>query len=162
MSFDFPKRWVILDIHIHWFMGSLFQIVYTSVASESFSMADLKELLKGSVHRNTQAGITGLLLYYDGTFMQTLEGEESVVIALFAKMSRDRRHHHVIPLIHAPINRRDFSESAMAFQDLDAPELRKLPGYSDFLNTPLNVDLLEPDIQPVLQLPGCMPGGRRS
>src|ERR1700690_4104332 len=127
-------------------MGPLFQIVYTSTAIESFSRADLTELLKGSVQRNTRAGITGLLLYYDGTFMQTLEGEESVVIALFAKISRDPRHHHVIPLIHGWIKRRDFSESAMAFRDLEAPELRKLPGYSDFLNTPLNGDLLAPDL----------------
>jgi len=127
-------------------MRSLFQIVYTSTAAELFSRAELNELLKGSVQRNTRAGITGLLLYNDGTFMQTLEGEEAVVIALFAKINRDPRHHHVIPLIHEPIERRNFSNSAMAFRDLDAPELRNLPGYSEFLNTPLNGDLLAPDI----------------
>ena len=127
-------------------MGSLFQIVYTSTAAELFSRAELNELLKGSVQRNTRAGITGLLLYKDGTFMQALEGEEPVVIALFAKISRDRRHHHVIPLIHGPIEQRNFPNSAMAFRDLDAPELRNLPGYSEFLNTPLNGDLLAPDI----------------
>jgi len=141
-----------LDIDIHWVMGALYQIVYTSTASESISRADLMELLQGSVQRNTRAGITGLLLYYDGTFMQTIEGNGSVVIALFAKISRDPRHHHVIPLIHGPINRRDFSDSAMAFRDLNAPELRKLPGYSDFLNTPLNGDLLAPDISKGQQL----------
>ena len=127
-------------------MGRLFRIVYTSTATELFSRAELNELLKGSVQRNTRAGITGLLLYNDGTFMQTLEGEEAAVIALFSKISRDPRHHHVIPLIHEPIIRRDFSSSAMAFRDLDAPELRNLPGYSEFLNTPLNGDLLAPDI----------------
>ncbi len=133
-------------------MGALFQIVYTSTASESFSRADLMELLKGSVQRNTRVGITGLLLYYDGTFMQTLEGDGSVVIALFAKICRDPRHHHVIPLVHGPITRRDFSDSAMAFRDLNTPGLRNLPGYSDFLNTPLNGDLLAPDISRCQQL----------
>ena len=130
----------------------MFQIVYTSTAIESFSRADLTELLKGSVQRNTRAGITGLLLYYDGTFMQTLEGEESVVIALFAKISRDPRHHHVIPLVHGPITRRDFSDSAMAFRDLNRPELQNRPGYSDFLNTPLNEDPLVPDLSRCQQL----------
>ena len=133
-------------------MDCLYQIVYTSTATESFSRTDLTELLKGSVARNTRAGITGLLLYYDGTFMQTLEGEEPAVVALFAKISRDPRHHHVIPLMHGPIHRRDFSNSAMAFRDLDAPELRDLTGYSDFLNTPLNGDLLAPDISRCQQL----------
>ncbi len=139
-------------MHIHWVMGSLFQIVYTSTASKSFSRSDLKELLQGSVRRNARAGITGLLLYNDGIFMQTLEGGEPAVIALFAKISRDPRHHHVIPLIHGPISRRDFSNSAMAFRDLNAPELRTLSGYSDFLNTPLNGDLLAPDLTRSQQL----------
>jgi len=133
-------------------MESLYQIVYTSTAIESFSTADLKELLKGSVQRNTRAGITGLLLYNDGTFMQTLEGEKPLVITLFAKICCDPRHHHVIPLIRGPICRRDFSHSAMAFRDLNAPELRNLPGYSNFLNTPLNGDLLASDIPRCRQL----------
>ena len=127
-------------------MESLYRIVYTSTATEPLGRTELMELLKGSVQRNTRAGITGLLLYNDGTFMQTLEGEEEVVIKLFAKISRNPRHHRVIPLIHEPIERRNFSNSAMAFRDLDAPELRNLPGYSEFLNTPLNGDLLAPDI----------------
>ena len=56
-------------------MGSLYQIVYLSTATEPFSKAQLMELLEGSVRRNTVAGITGLLLYRDGAFMQALEGE---------------------------------------------------------------------------------------
>lgn len=127
-------------------MGSLFQIVYTSTASKLLSQTELRELLKRSVQRNTQAGITGLLLYKDGNFMQALEGEEPAVIALFAKISRDPRHHHVIPLIHESIEQRNFPNSAMAFRDLDTAELRNLPGYSEFLNTPLNGELLAPDI----------------
>ena len=127
-------------------MGSLFQIVYTSTATDSFGSAELKELLKGSVQRNTRAGITGLLLYKDGTFMQVLEGEEPVVKALFARISRDPRHHHIIPLIQGPTEQRHFPDSAMAFRDLDTTELRKLPGYSEFLNTPLNGDLYAKDI----------------
>jgi hypothetical protein len=127
-------------------MEDLFQVVYTSTAAESFSRAELVELLKGSVQRNTRAGITGLLLYQDGTFMQALEGEEAAVIALFAKISRDPRHHHVIPLIHGPIQQRNFPNSVMAFRDLNTTELRNLPGYSEFLNTPLNGDLHAADI----------------
>jgi len=133
-------------MHILWIMGSLFQIVYTSTVAESFSRAELKDLLQSSVQRNTQAGITGLLLYRDGAFMQALEGEEPAVIALFARISRDPRHHHVIPLLHERIERRNFPSSAMAFHDLDTTDLRDLPGYSEFLNTPLNGDLLKPDI----------------
>ncbi|HTV63102.1 MAG TPA: BLUF domain-containing protein [Verrucomicrobiae bacterium] len=125
---------------------ALFQIVYVSTASEDFSRAALLSLLKESVGRNTRAGITGLLLYKDGCFMQALEGEEPAVISLFSKISRDPRHHHVIPLIHETIDQRYFPNSAMAFRDLGTAELNNLPGYSEFLNTPLNGDLLAADL----------------
>ena len=127
-------------------MEMLFQIVYTSTATDLIGGAELKEMLKGSVQRNKKAGITGLLLFKDGCFMQVLEGEKPAVQALFAKICRDPRHHKIIPLIQEPIERRQFPDSAMAFPNLDAPKLRELPGYSEFLNTPLNGDLLAKDI----------------
>jgi hypothetical protein len=125
---------------------ALFQIVYSSTAAKSLGRTELMDLLKGSVQRNARAGITGLLLYKDGAFMQALEGEEEAVIKLFSKISRDPRHHHVIPLMHEPIERRHFPNSAMAFRDLETPELRSLPGYSEFLNTPLDGELLKNDL----------------
>lgn len=127
-------------------MGNLFQIVYTSTATDSFSRGDLQAMLKGSVQRNKLAGITGLLLFKDGCFMQVLEGEEPAVKTLFGKISRDPRHHHVITLVQEPKPQRDFPDSTMAYRDLDTPEIRNLPGYSEFLNTPLNGDLFSKDI----------------
>jgi Sensors of blue-light using FAD len=124
----------------------LYQIVYTSTASVGFGKAELTELLKGSVRRNKQAGITGLLLYKDGMFMQALEGEDEAVLMLFEKICRDSRHHHIIPLLREPIKRRNFPNFSMAFRDLNVLETRKLPGYSQFLNTPLNGELLANDI----------------
>lgn len=110
------------------------------------------DLLKGSVQRNARAGVTGLLLYKNGHFMQALEGEESAVIKLFSKISRDPRHHHVIPLMHERIEQRHFPNSAMAFRDLEMSELRNLPGFSEFLNTPLNGELLRNDLAKCQQL----------
>jgi len=127
-------------------MGSLYQLVYTSTATEPFGKAELTELLKGSVRRNIRAGITGLLLYQGGAFIQALEGEKAVLMELFEKISHDPRHHHIIRLIQGPIQERNFPNSAMAFRDLNSPELRKLPGYSEFLNTPLDGELLAKDI----------------
>ena len=127
-------------------MGLLYQIVYLSTATGPFSKAQLTALLEGSVRRNTAAGITGLLLYRDGAFMQVLEGEKAAVTEVFEKISHDPRHHHVMRLIHEPITQRHFPDSAMAFRDLESPELRNLPGYSEFLNTPLDGELLAKDI----------------
>lgn len=144
LPFDlFQDRWNDDSVRV---LGQFFQIVYTSTASVSFSRVELMALLKGSFERNTRAGITGLLLYQDGSFMQVLEGEEPVVKALFAKICRDPRHHSIIPLIREQIEERNFPGSAMAFRDLDASELREQPGYSDFLNKPMNGNLLAMDL----------------
>lgn len=127
-------------------MKSLFQIVYASTAAESFGKPELMELLQSSVQRNQQAGITGLLLYKDGLFMQALEGEKPAVQTLFQKISHDPRHRNIIPLIQEPIEHRYFPNSAMAFRDLKSPELQDLPGFSDFLNTPLDGTSLKKDL----------------
>jgi hypothetical protein len=124
----------------------LWQIAYISTASLKFGMLELKVLLQGSVRRNTEAGITGLLVFKDGCFMQALEGEELAVKALFEKISKDRRHHGIICLINEPIQQRDFPNSAMAFPDLTAKEFRDTPGYSEFLNSHLNEEIWKWDM----------------
>ena len=142
MTFDFFKRiGKLAPITV-----ALFQIVYVSTASADFTRPQLVQLLKESVARNTRAQITGLLLYKDGCFMQALEGEEAAVISLFSRISRDPRHHHVIPLLHEPIQQRFFPNSAMAFHDLERGDLKSHAGYSEFLNTPLNGELLAADV----------------
>lgn len=127
-------------------MDRLFQIIYTSTASVQMRREDLRALLKGSHERNARAGITGILLYKDGNFMQVLEGEEQTVKTLFTKISNDRRHHGIIPLLQTPIPQRQFPDSSMAFHDLDHNANRDLPGYSEFLNTPLNGELFRNDL----------------
>ncbi|MEB0262865.1 MULTISPECIES: BLUF domain-containing protein [unclassified Mucilaginibacter] len=44
-----------------------------------FTTKQLKDLLKESRDNNIRVGITGLLLYNDGAFMQVLEGYEDPV-----------------------------------------------------------------------------------
>ncbi|HEU6447499.1 MAG TPA: BLUF domain-containing protein [Verrucomicrobiae bacterium] len=127
-------------------MEKLFQIVYTSTASVPLSREELRELLKGSHERNARAGITGLLLYKDGNFMQALEGGEIAVKNLFTKICDDRRHHGILTLIEGPIEHRQFPDSSMAFRDLNHEASRDIAGYSEFLNTPLNGDLLRKDL----------------
>ncbi|HKI69562.1 MAG TPA: BLUF domain-containing protein [Verrucomicrobiae bacterium] len=136
-------------------MANLLQVVYASTAVEHFGKPELVDMLKGSVCRNKRAGITGLLLFRDGCFMQVLEGEEQTVKALFTKIRHDPRHHNVISLLQEPIEERSFPNSAMAFRDLDSPELRELPGYSEFLNTPLDGECLKRDLPKCQRLVLC-------
>jgi len=127
-------------------MSSLFQLVYASTATHPFTMEELRELLKDSHHRNAKVGITGLLLYKDGNFMQVLEGDEVAVRRLFQKISVDPRHRGVITMLQGNIKERQFPNSSMAFRDLNSPESKAISGYSEFLNTPLDGELLSRDL----------------
>jgi len=112
-------------------------LVYVSSAVKPFSKSELVELLAQARRKNTRLGVTGLLLYRDGNFMQALEGEDKTVLALSDTIAADRRHKGLITLYKAPISERQFRDWAMGFHDLRSTEVSKIPGFSDFLNTPL-------------------------
>jgi len=118
-------------------MDNLFQLAYTSTASELFDKADLRNMLTEFNQRNLKTGITGILLYKDGHFMQILEGLGEVVTTMFGRISRDQRHHGILPLFQGTVQERQFPQWSMAFRDLNQPEDQGITAFSKFLNTPL-------------------------
>ena len=113
------------------------QIVYVSSAVRLMSRDELLALLEQSRAKNAHLGITGLLLYRDGNFMQAIEGPVEAVNALHTTISGDPRHHGIITLLNTPVTERDFPDWSMGFRDLADPALAQLPGYSEFMNVPL-------------------------
>lgn len=109
----------------------MFYLVYASSATRPFSEADLSDLLETSRENNARLGITGMLLYKDGNFMQVLEGEEETVRALYEKIGTDPRHDGAITLHQSFAQERQFPDWSMGFRNLDSPELRTVPGYSE-------------------------------
>src|SRR4051812_19629690 len=107
---------------------SLFHLVYVSSAVSAFSEADLVKLLERSRTKNQAAGLSGMLLYRDGNFMQLLEGDAQAVHDVHALIGRDPRHHGLITLLKGPIEKRVFSEWSMGFRNLDSADVRKTPG----------------------------------
>jgi hypothetical protein len=94
------------------------QIVYTSTASEDFANADLKKLLLGARTRNKALGVSGMLVFHDGTFLQALEGEKRAVNEIFASILSDRRHHDIDVLHRGPgFDQRVFGDWSMGFAD---------------------------------------------
>ncbi|MDD5391962.1 MAG: BLUF domain-containing protein [Thiothrix sp.] len=115
----------------------MFFLVYASSADELFSQAELLELLAKARENNTRLGVSGMLLYKDGNFMQVLEGEEQTVRALYTKISHDLRHRGLLTLLQGEQAERQFPDWSMGFHNLDGEEALAIPGYSDFLNTSL-------------------------
>jgi len=115
----------------------LFRIIYVSTASKFFDRTELLNFLQQTRERNTRVGITGLALYKDGQFMQVLEGGEAAVREAFARISQRLEHYGIMIIVQEYIEQRQFADWSMAFPDLDRTEGQNVPGYSEFLNTPL-------------------------
>ena len=109
----------------------MYQLVYTSIANREFSAADLKKLLLRARMRNKEAGVSGMLVFHDGTFLQALEGDKRAVIEIFTKIEKDARHRDISVLHRGPgPEQRIFGDWAMGFADfagaagiLDDPRL---------------------------------------
>ena len=91
------------------------QLVYSSVETVEFDEESLLELLGLARTKNSKLGVTGMLLYAEGTFLQVLEGEEDVVEALFAKIERDPRHTDTRLLLRTDVEEPSFGDWSMGF-----------------------------------------------
>lgn len=116
----------------------MFYLVYVSTAVRSFSRAELVALLAKSRENNARRGITGMLLYKDGNFMQALEGEETVVRRLCAAIGADPRHKGLMVVDEGFEAARQFGDWSMGFRDLNDPDIRAIPGFVPFMNTALD------------------------
>ncbi|MEM6281106.1 MAG: BLUF domain-containing protein [Chloroflexota bacterium] len=118
-------------------------LIYGSTATRDMTDKDLNKILEWSHSWNASVGITGMLLYKGGNFLQVLEGEEEKVDALFNSISKDERHHGVSIIYRRPIQERSFDDWSMGFINMDAPPPVNKPGYSDYLQQPIGKDAFE-------------------
>jgi hypothetical protein len=96
----------------------MLSLVYVSSATRLLSEEDLKALLAQSRDKNKRLGLTGLLLYKDGNFMQVLEGAEDALLGTYASIQSDTRHHGILELIRQPVQEREFASWSMGFKNL--------------------------------------------
>jgi hypothetical protein len=113
-------------------MSPLVHCIYTSAATHAFDAPELAELLRKARENNDRCGLTGMLLYTEGTFFQVLEGAPEVVEALLGRIELDRRHHQLTRIITEPIAKRSFESWTMGFQAVSREELAGIPGLNDF------------------------------
>lgn len=109
----------------------LISVLYTSNAREAFGDDDLRALLEQSRASNARRGLTGMLLYRAGRFVQVLEGPDETVHALVETIADDPRHTAMRVLIEQPITEREFGDWTMGYQPI-APTTGDAPaGFRD-------------------------------
>ena len=81
-------------------------------------------LLRTSRSNNERSGLTGLLVYSRGSFLQVLEGRESSVDATFERILTDPRHSACEIVREERIFEPDFGEWLMGFwsNEISSPQ----------------------------------------
>ena len=105
-----------------------FSLVYVSRAASSVTSQDLLDLGAASQAANAAAGITGLLLYSDGGFLQMLEGPRAAVESLYASIEHDTRHDEVTLVRAREQREREFPCWSMASGAVDGKPVEILTG----------------------------------
>jgi hypothetical protein len=98
-------------------MSQLVRLLYTSVLSKNHSSEVIQEILEKGRASNARNGITGILLFRNGEFLQLLEGDMFNVYFTFKKIRDDERHYKIRILHESPIESRLFSSWTMAYKD---------------------------------------------
>ena len=86
----------------------LVRLLYASRAIDAAS-AGIEGILAQSRQGNPGLGITGILCYGGGIFLQAIEGGRNAVSELYGHIQRDPRHKDVILLHYEEISERRFS-----------------------------------------------------
>jgi hypothetical protein len=94
------------------------QIFYASSARKDMTRVGIEALLERARAHNTRVGITGILLYKGGIFLQLIEGPDAEITALFKRIQLDPRHDHVIQILNLTHRQRIFNEWTMAYREL--------------------------------------------
>lgn len=85
----------------------LVRLLYASRAVNP-DPAAIEAILTQSRQHNPASGITGVLCYGNGIFLQAIEGGRSAVSELYGHIQRDARHSHVELLMFHEITERRF------------------------------------------------------
>lgn len=101
-------------------MVELFQIVYFSTLRPEFNAQETVDSILDTARENNKVlGVTGMLLYNGGTFLQVLEGERRTITYLYGKICKDQRHFNLNTIVTSPLGERIFNDWSMGYKDLE-------------------------------------------
>ena len=106
----------------------LYQMTYSSQASQPLDAADLEQILVDARTGNEARDVTGALVYADGVFLQVLEGEREVLEDLVERIRQDTRHSAMKVFQKSAIPERAFDVWRMAYLTPDLAQMLRWAG----------------------------------
>ncbi len=123
---------------------NLDSLVYVSSALRLLSHEEIDYLLRRARERNKEYGVTGILLYIGGNFMQYIEGPRENLDIIYKIIQEDELHSGIILVSREAIESRQFGDWAMAYQTRDVEGYVGSPGERKL-------------IEMILEMPGDNP-----
>lgn len=110
----------------------IFHALYVSSATTRLDDAAIAKLLEQSRTLNRMSGITGMLVHFDGNYIQAVEGPRAAVESLLERVERDPRHKDFKLMFSYESELREFGEWSMGLESVPAPlrDLDALVGLS--------------------------------
>ncbi|GAB4566929.1 MAG: BLUF domain-containing protein [Rhizobacter sp.] len=109
----------------------LVRLMYASRANDSVNQEALAAILKKSRQNNPATGVTGVLCFSEGLFLQLLEGGRLPVSQLYNRIASDPRHRDVMLLSYEEIGERKFAGWSMGQVNLSHLNASLLLKYSE-------------------------------
>jgi len=108
----------------------LVRLLYASRAIDT-SEAAIEAILAQSRQHNPECGITGILCYGGGIFLQAIEGGRNAVSELYGHIQKDVRHKDVVLLHYEEISERRFGGWTMGQVNVERINTSILLKYSE-------------------------------
>ncbi|GAA4341702.1 BLUF domain-containing protein [Variovorax defluvii] len=108
----------------------LVRLLYASRAVDTSADA-IESILAQSRTHNIACGITGILCYGGGVFLQAIEGGRTAISELYGHIQRDPRHKDVVLLHYEEISERRFGGWTMGQVNLSKLNVSTLLKYSE-------------------------------
>lgn len=108
-------------------------VVYVSSSVGILTDDQVLDILRVSRRNNERLGITGMLLYKDGNFMQVLEGTETAIRQVMTAITADPRHKGYLQLLKGSLEERQFPNWSMGFHNLSNLTGEDLKAFTPFL-----------------------------
>ena len=109
----------------------LVRLMYASRAVPAVGQEELVAILRKSKANNPALGVTGVLCFSQGIFLQVLEGGRGAVNRLYNRIAADPRHTEVELLSYAEIGERRFAGWSMGQVNLARLNPALLLKYSE-------------------------------
>jgi hypothetical protein len=109
----------------------LVRLLYVSRAVDPESGRAIESILSAARQHNLQNGITGILCYGGGIFLQAIEGGRSAVNDLYNHIIKDPRHQNVELLHYEEITERRFGGWTMGQVNLSKLNTSIVLKYSE-------------------------------